>query len=140
MTAFTAFDVPEYIRSMVPYVPGKPIEETQREFKLKRVIKLASNENPLGPSPKAMLQMRGELKGMHRYPDGSAYKLKRALSKHLSVKPTSLIIGNGSNEIIDLLIRTFCRTGDQVATSKAAFIAYALCAQIHGVETLQTEL
>jgi histidinol-phosphate aminotransferase len=136
----TAFQVPEYIRSMVPYVPGKPIEETQREFKLKRVIKLASNENPLGPSPRAMIAMRNELKEMHRYPDGSAYKLKRALSKHLGVQPSRLLIGNGSNEVIDLLIRTFCQTGDQIATSKAAFIAYALCAQIHGVETVQTDL
>src|SRR4051794_29885973 len=131
----TAFSVPEYIRSMVPYVPGKPIEETQREFKLKRVIKLASNENPLGPSPKAILAMRKALKEMHRYPDGSAFKLKRALSKSLGVQPASLLIGNGSNEIIDLLVRTYCLPGEAIATSKAAFIAYQLCAQIHGVTT-----
>src|SRR3954468_186753 len=94
------FEVPEYIRSMVPYVPGKPIEETQREFKLRRVIKLASNENPLGPSPKAMLAMKRELRDMHRYPDGGAFRLKQALTKHLRVTPQSLIVGNGSNEII----------------------------------------
>jgi histidinol-phosphate aminotransferase len=135
-----AFQVPEYIRSMVPYVPGKPIEETQREFKLKRVIKLASNENPLGPSPKAVLAMRAGLAEMHRYPDGGAFRLKAALSKHLKVDSSSLIIGNGSNEIIDMLVRTYCVTGDAIATSRAAFIAYQLCAQIHGVRTVQTEL
>src|SRR4051812_48866271 len=123
----TTFQVPDYIRSMVPYVPGKPIEETQREFKLKRVIKLASNENPLGPSPKAMLAMRKDLKEMHRYPDGAAFKLKRSLSKHLGVSAQELLVGNGSNEIIDLLIRTYCLPGDAIATSKAAFIAYQLC-------------
>jgi histidinol-phosphate aminotransferase len=136
---------------MVPYVPGKPIEETQREFKLKRVIKLASNENPLGPSPKAMVAMKGMIRDLHRYPDGGAFRLKQALAKHLGtahagragasgVTTTSLIVGNGSNEIIDLLIRTYCVTGDAIATSKAAFIAYQLCAQIHGVRTVQTEL
>jgi histidinol-phosphate aminotransferase len=136
----TAFQVPEYIRSMVPYVPGKPIEETQREFKLKRVIKLASNENPLGPSPKAMAAMRTNLREMHRYPDGSAFKLKRALSKGLGVAGNQILVGNGSNEIIDLLVRTYCVSGDAIATSKAAFIAYQLCAQIHGVRTVLTDL
>lgn len=130
--------VPEYIRSLVPYVPGKPIEETQREFKIKRVIKLASNENPLGPSPKALLAARKALTDTHRYPDGAAFRLKQALSKHLGVPAQSLIIGNGSNEIIDFLVRTYCVTGDRVVTSKGAFIAYKICAQIHGVETVET--
>lgn len=135
-----ALQVPEYIRSLVPYVPGKPIEETQREFKLKRVIKLASNENPLGPSPKALSAVRKVLKEQHRYPDSNAFYLKSALEKHLRVDTRSILVGNGSNEIIDMLIRTFCVTGDAIVTSRAAFIAYRICAQIHGVRTLESEL
>src|SRR3954470_18563626 len=100
--------VPEYIRTLVPYVPGKPIEETQREFKIKKVIKLASNENPLGPSPKAILAVRNMLGQTHRYPDSGAFHLKQALSTQLSLAPSSLIVGNGSNEIIDFLVRTSC--------------------------------
>lgn len=133
-------NVPEYIRSLVPYVPGKPIEETQREFKIRRVVKLASNENPLGPSPKALLAVKKTLAEMHRYPDGAAFSLKKALAAHLDVTPTSLIIGNGSNEVIDFLVRTYCVAGDSIVTSKAAFIAYKLCAQIHGVKTVETPL
>jgi histidinol-phosphate aminotransferase len=132
--------VPEYIRSLAPYVPGKPIEETQREFKLKRVIKLASNENPLGASPAALKAIRKALPELHRYPDGAAYHLKKALSRHLSVGTDALIIGNGSNEVIDMLIRTFCVQGDAIATSKAAFIAYRICAQVHGVGTLEAPM
>src|SRR6478752_1008165 len=94
----TAFQAPEYIRSLVPYVPGKPIEETQREYRIKRVIKLASNENPLGPSPKAMAAVRRAMKELHRYPDAAAYRLKQALSKHHKTPTESLVIGNGSNE------------------------------------------
>src|SRR6476469_2188886 len=93
--------VPDYIRSLIPYVPGKPIEETQREYKLKRVIKLASNENPLGPSPKALKAARECLGDLHRYPDASAYNLKNALAASLKVSSQSIVVGNGSNEIID---------------------------------------
>ncbi len=132
--------VPNYIRSIIPYVAGKPIEETQREYKIKKVIKLASNENPLGPSPHAVRALRTQLKQLHRYPDGSGFRLKSALAKELNVSPSSFILGNGSNEIIDQLIRTFCVAGDQIVTSKAAFIAYTLCAQIHGVQTLEAGL
>lgn len=133
-------EVPEYIRSLVPYVPGKPIEETQRELGIRRVIKLASNENPLGPSPKALQVLRSAAKSLHRYPDGAAFSLKRELAARLGVDASSLIIGNGSNEVIDLLIRTYCVPGDRMVTSEGAFIAYRLCAQIHGVETLASPL
>src|SRR5690606_23924595 len=125
------------IRSLSPYVPGKPIEETQRELKLKRVVKLASNENPLGPSPKALAALRGELKELHRYPDGSAFHLKNALGEHPGVSPRQLILGNGSDEVIDMLIRTYCVPGDRIVTAKAGFIAYRICAQVHGVTTLE---
>lgn len=132
--------VPEYIRTLVPYVPGKPIEETRRELGLKRVVKLASNENPLGPSPRALRAATRLLAEAHRYPDGGAYSLKRALSRFHGVSPQSIIVGNGSNEIIDFLVRTYCLPGDAIVTSQAAFIAYRLCAQIHGVRTLEAPL
>jgi histidinol-phosphate aminotransferase len=139
--------VPSYIRTLTPYVPGKPIEETKREYRLKRVVKLASNENPLGPSPKAIAALRKTLSELHRYPDGSGFELKSALLSRLAADSSSkrftreqITLGNGSNEIIDLAIRTYCRTGDRIVTSKAAFIAYRLCAQIHGVETIETDL
>jgi histidinol-phosphate aminotransferase len=136
-----AFQVPEYIRTLVPYVPGKPIEETQREFRIKNVIKLASNENPLGASPKAMRAIASHLGELHRYPDGGGYRLKQALLEELGPLPSSsLILGNGSNDVIDHLIRTFCVAGDSIVTSQAAFIAYKICAQIHGVKTLEAPL
>ena len=128
--------VPDYIQSLVPYVAGKPIEETRREYKLKRVIKLASNENPLGPSPKALQAIRAALPDLHRYPDASAFHLKTALSRHLQVDARQLACGNGSDEIIDLLVRTYCLPGDRIVTQKAAFQAYGLSAQVHGVTTL----
>jgi histidinol-phosphate aminotransferase len=132
--------VADYIKSLVPYVPGKPIEETQREYKIKKVIKLASNENPLGPSPKALRAIQNVLKDLHRYPDASAFGLKKTIAENLKTAPESLILGNGSNEVIDFLIRTFCTTGDAIATSQAAFLAYRICAQIHGVSTLEAPL
>lgn len=131
---------PRYIQALVPYVPGKPIEETQREYGIKRVIKLASNENPLGPSPKALLAIRKATKELHRYPDGAAYKLKTGLSAHLKVPREQIIVGNGSNEVIDMLVRAYCVPGDAIVTSKAAFIAYRICAQIQGVDTLESAL
>lgn len=131
---------PEYIRNLSPYVPGKPIEETQREFNLKHVVKLASNENPLGPSPRALALLRKKILDLHRYPDGSAFHLKKSLSEHLSIPVQKLIIGNGSNEVIDMLIRAYCVPGDAVVTSKSAFVAYRICAQIQGVLTLESAL
>ncbi len=133
-------NAPEYIRNLAPYVPGKPIEETQREFKIKHVVKLASNENPLGPSPKALALLRKKILDLHRYPDASAFHLKQALSDHLKLPTDQIIIGNGSNEVIDMLVRAYCVPGDSVVTSKAAFLAYRICAQIQGVQTLETAL
>lgn len=136
---------PEYIQTLHPYVPGKPIEETQRELGIKKVVKLASNENPVGPSPRALAAARKALKDQHRYPDAGAFRLRQALSKSLSSKkvkvaPDELIIGNGSNEVIDLLIRTYAKAGDAIATSHGAFVAYRICAQAHGVATIETPM
>jgi histidinol-phosphate aminotransferase len=132
--------IPEYIRNLVPYVPGKPIEETQRELNLKRVIKLASNENPSGPSPKAVQAIQKALKDLHRYPDSSGYKLKHAIASQLKIEAESIILGNGSNDVIDLLIRCYCVPGNAIVTSQAAFVAYRICAQVQGVKSLEAPL
>src|SRR5690606_20373305 len=99
--------VPEFISSLSPYVPGKPIEETEREFGITNAVKLASNENPLGPSPKAIAAIAAALPKMHLYPDGASFFLKNELATFLGVTPNELMLGNGSNELIELLIRTF---------------------------------
>lgn len=117
------------ILNLVPYKPGKPIAETQREYNLTEVIKLASNENALGPSPAAIKALEKSIKEQHIYPDPSSYDLVHRLSEKWCVPMNNIGIGNGSNEIIDLLIRIFCEPGDSILTSQAAFVAYQVCAQ-----------
>src|SRR5918994_2842662 len=124
--------VPEYIRSLVPYAPGKPIEEVEREIGIANSIKLASNENPLGPSPLALEAMRQKLAQLHLYPDGDCFYLKRALAAKLDVAPERLIFGNGSNEIIELAVRTFMRPGDEAVMARQAFVVYPLVVQAAG--------
>ena len=124
--------VPPYIETLKPYVPGKPIEETEREYGLTGVIKLASNENPLGPSPKAIEAMRAASQKVHLYPDASSYELVRRLAEHLGVKPEEVVLGSGSNELIELLIRTFTTPEDEVLLSKGSFPAYRISVQAHG--------
>src|SRR5512147_2282998 len=97
--------VPPYVASLQPYVPGKPIEEVEREYGVSNVAKLASNENPLGPSPRALEAARGALAQVNLYPDGSAYALHAALAAYYQVAPTEIFVGNGSNELIELLVR-----------------------------------
>src|SRR3990167_4562095 len=92
----------DYIQQIVPYEPGKPIEEVERELGLLRVTKLASNENPLGPSRRALRAMRAALRRAHLYPDGGCYELKNRLSQEYSLPQDQFVIGNGSNEIIEL--------------------------------------
>jgi histidinol-phosphate aminotransferase len=124
--------VPEYIRTLIPYAPGKPIEEVDREIGIADSIKLASNENPLGPSPLALDAMRQKLAQLHLYPDGDCFYLKRALTAKLNVAPDNLIFGNGSNEIIELATRTFMRAGDEVVMARQAFVVYKLVVQAVG--------
>ncbi len=132
------------ILNLVPYKPGKPIAETQREFGLTEVYKLASNENPLGPSPLAIEAIKKALNDQHRYPDPSCFDLVQKISKKWNAPTTQIGIGNGSNEIIDLLIRIFCEAGDAILTSEAAFVAYKVCAQAARVKVrtvpLKTDL
>jgi histidinol-phosphate aminotransferase len=124
--------VPDYIRSLIPYAPGKPIEEVEREIGIANSVKLASNENPLGPSPLALDAMRQKLMQLHLYPDGDCFYLKAALTAKLNVAPEQLIFGNGSNEIIELAIRTFMRAGDEAVMARQAFVVYKLVVQAVG--------
>ncbi|ATX81442.1 histidinol-phosphate aminotransferase [Mariprofundus ferrinatatus] len=117
---------------LYPYVPGKPVETLLREKGLTRAIKLASNENPYGPSPKAVAAIGAAAAGVHRYPDGDANALKEKLAKIHNVDRDRLLLGNGSNEVLELLIRTFAGNGDEVVFSSRAFIVYALAAQAAG--------
>ncbi len=135
-----AIEFPTYIEQLKPYIAGKPIEETQREYGVKRVIKLASNENPLGPSPKAIAAMKGAMKDLQLYPDASGYHLRTTLAKLEKVSFDEVILGNGSNEVIELLIRTFCVPGDFMVASDGVFAAYPISARIQGVDTIFTRM
>ena len=127
------------LRDLAVYEPGKPIEETARELGAAAadIIKLASNENPLGPSPKALEAMRAALQFSHLYPDGGGYYVRNALSAKLQIPPEKIILGNGSNEIIEFLGHAFLERGDEVITSEHAFIAYKLVAAIFGARTVE---
>ena len=128
----TVDQVPEYIRSLIPYEPGKPIEEVEREYGISNSVKLASNENPLGPSPKALSAIREKLDQLNLYPDGDCFYLKQGLARKLGVAPERLIFGNGSNEIIELAARTFMRLGDEAVMAEQAFVVYQLIVQAVG--------
>ncbi len=121
--------VSKEIEKLTPYPPGKPIEELEREYGIQGSVKLASNENALGPSPKAVDAIKNSLDGLHRYPDGSGYYLKESLAKFYDLNPENLIIGNGSNEIIELIFRTFLLPGDEVVVARPTFVVYELVAQ-----------
>jgi len=127
--------LPEYIRTLIPYEPGKPIEEVEREYGIANSIKLASNENPLGPSPKALAAVREKLAQLNLYPDGDCFYLKRGLALKLGVAPETLIFGNGSNEIIELAARTFLRPGDEAVMAEQAFVVYQLIVQAVGAKS-----
>ncbi len=131
---------PEYIQSIKPYVPGKPVEELQRELGIEDAVKLASNENPLGPSPKAVEAIYKVIGGINRYPDGSGFYLKNALSEKLAVRPEGLILGNGSNELIDIAVRTFMTAGDEAVMGVPSFVVYPVAVQSVGAKAVQVPL
>jgi len=118
--------VPENILSIKPYKPGKPLEELEREYGIKDSIKLASNENPLGPSPRAIEAIRQALATLHRYPDGSGYYLVRKISEHLGVLPGNIVLGNGSDEIIGMLTCALLQPGDEVVLPQPTFLMYEI--------------
>lgn len=121
------------IQSLSPYVPGKPVEELQRELGLTRVIKLASNENPLGTSPKAMAALREAQSTLHRYPDGGATQLRQAIADRWKVAGEQVILGNGSDELLGLLARTFLTPGDEAIMADHTFVIYKMeVTAVHG--------
>ena len=124
--------VSENIKSISPYVPGKPIEELERELGISGSIKLASNENPLGPSMKAVNAIKKAVTGLNRYPDGSGFYLSQKLAKQLGVDIGQLILGNGSNELIELAVRTFVQPGDEVISADPSFVVYRMITQAAG--------
>jgi histidinol-phosphate aminotransferase len=121
--------ISDNINSINPYVPGKPIEELERELGITGSIKLASNENPLGPSPKAIAAVKKAAEGLNRYPDGSGYYLSQALAKKYNVDISQIILGNGSNELIEIAVRTFVQPGDEVVSSDRSFVVYTMITQ-----------
>jgi histidinol-phosphate aminotransferase len=129
-------NAPEYIRSIMPYVPGKPVDELERELGIKGSIKLASNENPIGPSPLAIKAISNGLNNINRYPDGSCYYLRDALSKRLGVKGECLIFGNGSNEVIELAVRTFLLPGEEAIMAQPSFVVYHMITQAVGGKSI----
>ena len=121
-----------HLTQLTPYQAGKPLEELKRELGLTDAIKLASNENPLGPSPKALAAVQANLADLHRYPDSNVYYLKEDLAAHLGVTPPQLILGNGSDEILDLLVRALVPAGGEVLSTTHTFLIYGLITQAVG--------
>lgn len=127
-----------HLRDLAIYQPGKPIEETARQSNLRpdQIVKLASNENPLGPSPRALAAMRDSLAGANFYPDGGGFYLRAALAEKLKIAPESFVLGNGSNEIIEFIGHAFLGPRAEMVTSENAFIAYRLVASLFGAKTV----
>lgn len=123
-----------FLASIPVYIPGKPIDDVAREIGIdpSDIIKLASNENPLGPSPRAVEAMRAVLPQLHLYPDGNAFHLKRKLAGFLSVPTQQLTLGNGSNEILELLGHAYLRPGDEVIVSEFCFAVYPIITALFG--------
>lgn len=126
------------VRDLTPYNPGKSIEEIKRERRLSDVVKLASNENPLGPSPRALEAIENSLPHIARYPDGSGYALRASLGSHLGVSPRQITLGNGSNDVLELVARTFVTHMDEVVFSQHAFAVYPLVTQALGARAVVT--
>lgn len=129
----------ESILSLSPYQGGKPISELQRELGLDHVVKLASNENPLGPGSKVLEAIQQASSEISRYPDGNGFELKQAISKHLSVSSEGITLGNGSNDILELIARAYvCRAQDEVIFSQYSFVVYPLVTQALGATAVVT--
>ncbi|MDP1718301.1 MAG: histidinol-phosphate transaminase [Burkholderiales bacterium] len=130
---------PSYIRAIAPYQPGKPIAELAREMGLNEadIVKLASNENPRGVSPCAQRAIRGVLDGLARYPDGNGFELKQALSRHLGVAQERIVLGNGSNDVLELAARAFLTPASSAVYSQHAFAVYPLVVQAMGATGIE---
>lgn len=130
-----------FIQNLKPYVAGKSIEEVQREYGLKEIVKLASNENALGPNPKVVEVAKKMLNEIHRYPDASYNEAKKSIASHFKIQPHNIALGNGSNELIDMLIRVFCEPNqDEILISQASFVAYKVCAHVNRINVTEVPL
>jgi histidinol-phosphate aminotransferase len=129
------------IEQLKPYQPGKPVEELERELGITGAIKIASNENPLGPSAAAIAAGQAAMREANLYPDGGCYRLRHALAAKLGIGPDELVFGAGSNEIIGMIVGTFCRPGvDEVLAHEYAFLSYRLFAMAHDVPFREAEV
>ncbi len=128
------------ILDLKPYLPGKPIEEVKRELGLKEVIKLASNETSVGPSPLAVVAIKEELKNINLYPEGSSILLREKLAQRLSIDKEMIIIGNGEDDLIDLIGMAFINDGDEVITGEITFPAYETITKIMGGKLISVKL
>jgi len=131
MTDFTKYAKPGVL-GLHPYQPGKPIEELEREYGVTGIIKLASNENPLGPSPKALEAMRAEVEDMWLYPDGNGFDLKQKLAVRHGVEMNQITLGNGSSDVLEFAVRVFVGPGDEVLFSEHSFALYPILTQAVG--------
>jgi histidinol-phosphate aminotransferase len=127
------------ILDIKPYVPGKPIDEVERELKIKNIIKLASNENPWGASPKALAALTQQINNIHLYPDGNAYYLKQSLAEQLSIQQDNIIIGNGSDELIKMIAETFINPGDEIIIPDPTFSEYEFAAKVMGGKAIKVK-
>jgi histidinol-phosphate aminotransferase len=132
--------VPARVERMVPYKPGKPVEELERELGIQGAVKLASNENPYGAAPEVREVLRKALENLGEYPDGAAFALRNALASHLGVEATEVVTANGSNELIDLICRTYPETDDHVVFGKPSFVCYWLGCIAAGVDFTEVPL
>lgn len=129
-----------HILDLQPYVPGKPIEEVERELGISNSIKLASNENPLGPSPKALEAIRKVGEEINRYPDGGCFELRSRLADKLSIQPEQLIFGCGGDEVLELVAKTFLSPGDEVVMPWPSFAMYPIVVQGMGATSVRVPL
>ena len=132
--------VRKHIVNIDPYEAGRPIEEIKRQMGLKEIIKLASNENPLGPSPKAVEAIKKNLSKVNRYPDSNGYYLKKKLSRYLNLKPANIVLGNGSDELIDIIIKTFTENDENIITADTTFLEYEIISQVNGRRVITVPL
>jgi len=120
----------KHILKIDPYEAGKPIEEIKRQLGLREVIKLASNENPLGPSPKAVEAIKKNLSTLNRYPDSNGFYLKRKIAKQLNLEPSNIVLGNGSDELIDIIIKAFVEEDERIITADFTFLEYRIISHV----------
>ena len=132
--------VKPHVAELSPYQPGKPVEELERELGIREAVKLASNENPLGPSPKAVEAMRAAAAGVHRYPDGVSFRLREKLSRRLGVAPEQLVFGTGSSEILELIAKAFLGPGDEAVIPWPSFAMYPVVVGGMGARAVQVPL